>query len=111
MDLNLAGKTVVITGGGSNIGRAISFRFAEERANVVLADYDANQANKVADQIKKNGGEALVIQTDVTDNNQVVNMVKEATDSLDRWISWSIMSVAALWISSLSGRQGKNGRT
>ena len=81
MDLNLAGKTVIITGGGSNIGRAISFRFAEERANVVLADYDANQANKVADQIKNNGGEALVIQTDVRDNNQVVNMVQQATDS------------------------------
>ena len=81
MDLNLEKKTVIVTGGGSNIGRAISLRFAEEKANVVLADYDLNQANKVADQIKKNGGEAAVIQTDVTNNDQVVGMVKEATDT------------------------------
>ncbi|RLA18463.1 MAG: short-chain dehydrogenase, partial [Gammaproteobacteria bacterium] len=38
MDLQLAGKTVIVTGGGSNIGRAISHGFADEKANVVIAD-------------------------------------------------------------------------
>ena len=38
MDLGLAGKTVIVTGGASNIGRAISLNFAKEGANVVVVD-------------------------------------------------------------------------
>ena len=59
MDLDLAGKTVVITGGGSNIGRAISHGFATEKANVVIAELDEPQGNKVANEIKEKGGSAL----------------------------------------------------
>jgi NAD(P)-dependent dehydrogenase (short-subunit alcohol dehydrogenase family) len=43
MDLNLAGKTVIVTGGGSNIGRGICHRFAGEKANVVIAEWDDSQ--------------------------------------------------------------------
>src|SRR3990172_2264225 len=48
MDLNLAGKSVIVTGGGSNIGRAISLAFARERSHVTIADVDEAQAKKVA---------------------------------------------------------------
>lgn len=40
MDLGLAGKTVIVTGGASNIGRSITLTFAQEKCNVVIADYD-----------------------------------------------------------------------
>ena len=43
MDLNLQGKTVIVTGAGSNIGRAIALAFARERANVVVAEIDEGQ--------------------------------------------------------------------
>ena len=53
MDLGLKGKNVIITGGGSNIGRAIVLGFAREGANIVIADIDEKQAAKVADKAKE----------------------------------------------------------
>jgi 2-hydroxycyclohexanecarboxyl-CoA dehydrogenase len=80
MDLGLAGKTVIITGGGSNIGRAISHGFAAEKTNVVIAELDEPQGNKVANEIKEKGGSALFIQTDVTNNDTVVAMIQRTND-------------------------------
>ncbi|MDY6971989.1 MAG: glucose 1-dehydrogenase [Desulfatiglans sp.] len=80
MDMYLDGKTVIVTGGGSNIGRAISHRFAEEKANVVIADMDETQGNKVVEEVKKIGAESIYVKTDITNNDQVVAMVKAATD-------------------------------
>jgi len=55
MDLGLKGKSVIVTGGGSNIGRAIVLGFAKEGAKITIADIDEKQAQKVADQAKKMG--------------------------------------------------------
>ena len=80
MDLDLAGKTVIVTGGGSNIGRAISHSFGEEAANVVIAELDEPQGNKVVDEIIEKGGTAIFIRTDVANNDSVVKMVQRVTD-------------------------------
>jgi 2-hydroxycyclohexanecarboxyl-CoA dehydrogenase len=83
MDLGLKGKNVIVTGGGSNIGRAITLAFAREGANVVIADLDDKQAAKVADKAKKLGaGKAIAVKTDVTDMAAVEAMVKKAKDTL-----------------------------
>ena len=68
MDLGLAGKTIIVTGGGSNIGQAISLAFAGEGSNVALAEIDEAQGKKVAEQANamKAGGRCIVVQTDVT---------------------------------------------
>ena len=55
MDLELKGKSVVVTGGGSNIGRAIVLGFAEEGANITIGDIDVVQAGKVAELALKVG--------------------------------------------------------
>lgn len=81
MDLKLAGKSVIVTGGGANIGRAIAHRFAEEKANVVIAEWDENQGKKVEQELKDMGAKVLFVKTDVTNNDQVVGMVKKATDT------------------------------
>ena len=47
MDLGLEGARVLVTGGASNIGRAIVHDFALERARIVIADIDAQQADRV----------------------------------------------------------------
>lgn len=67
MDLGLAGKRVIVTGGASNIGRAIARTFAEEGAEVVIVDRDATQAERTAGEIRGEGGAACVAVVDVTD--------------------------------------------
>ena len=81
MQLNLKGKSVIVTGGGSNIGRAISLAFAQEGASVAVADIDEQQAQKVVDEALSLGAEAaMFIKTDVTNQESVAAMAKAVTD-------------------------------
>lgn len=80
MDLKLTGKTAIVTGGASNIGRAITLTFAQEGANVVIADFDEPQAQKVAKETEGLPGKVIAVKTDVTDWDQVRAMVKRALD-------------------------------
>ncbi len=78
MELGLAGKTVIITGGGSNIGRAIVHGFAEEGSNIVIAELDPIQGRRVADEVADlgAGGKMAVVATDVTSPESVNAMVE-----------------------------------
>jgi len=80
MDLGLAGKTVIITGGASNIGRAITLGFAEEGANVIIADWDEPQAQKTLEDAKGYGVKGIAIKTDVSDWDDVQQMVRKGLD-------------------------------
>jgi NAD(P)-dependent dehydrogenase (short-subunit alcohol dehydrogenase family) len=81
MDLGLKGKSVVVTGGGSNIGRGIVLAFAAEGAHLTVGDLDEVQAEKVAVLARASGAASVqVIKTDVTDFEQVKAMFKAATD-------------------------------
>ncbi|MDO8531732.1 MAG: glucose 1-dehydrogenase [Dehalococcoidia bacterium] len=84
MDLKLAGKTVIVTGGGSNIGRSIALAFGTEGSNVVLADLDERQGVRVADEIMGAKGRALAVKTDVTDPASVARMVDITLKSFGR---------------------------
>ncbi|MBV1951220.1 MAG: SDR family oxidoreductase [Cycloclasticus sp.] len=81
MDLGLKKKSVIVTGGGSNIGRGIVLAFAQEGANITLADIDEQQANTVAELALKKGASGVqVVKTDVTDLGQVKAMVAAADE-------------------------------
>jgi 2-hydroxycyclohexanecarboxyl-CoA dehydrogenase len=84
MDLNLAGKTVIVTGGGSNIGRAITLGFARERSHLVIAEIDEGQGKKVASECEALGAKALVIPTDVTKWPDVQALVRTAEERFGR---------------------------
>ena len=80
MDMGLAGKSVVVTGGASNIGRSIVLAFADEGANITIGDIDLNQAEKVGKlAIKRGAAGVQVVRTDVTDLIQVQAMFQAAT--------------------------------
>jgi len=82
MDLGYKGKSVVVTGGGSNIGRAISLTFAKEGANVTIGDIDMSQAEKVvkeADALNA-GGKTILAKCDITNMDDVQAMFKKAND-------------------------------
>jgi 2-hydroxycyclohexanecarboxyl-CoA dehydrogenase len=82
MDLGLKDKSVVVTGGASNIGRGIVLAFAAEGAHVTIGDLDEAQAEKVADLARKRGAASVqFVKTDVTDLAQVKAMFKAANES------------------------------
>jgi len=79
--LGLEGKTAIVTGGGSNIGRGIVLAFAEQGANVAIAELDEAQGAKVAKEANALGkGKVENIRTDVTDWDSVQAMVKQTLD-------------------------------
>jgi 2-hydroxycyclohexanecarboxyl-CoA dehydrogenase len=82
MDLGLKGKTAIVTGGASNIGRGISITLASEGANVVIADVDEKQAEKTVDTIKAAGGQAIAVKVDLTNYDEVVAMVDKVVKDL-----------------------------
>jgi 3-oxoacyl-[acyl-carrier protein] reductase len=79
-----AGKTIVITGAGSGIGRATALIFAREGANVVCADLNEAGARETADAVNGKGSQALAVTADVTKRAQVDDMVKRALDAFGR---------------------------
>src|SRR5215472_11899094 len=77
MELNLAGKSVIVTGAGSNIGRAIALAFSREGVHLTIAEIDEGQGQKVAAEAKSAGAaSAAVIAADVTKWESVQAMVR-----------------------------------
>ena len=72
----LSNKVAIVTGGGQGIGEAIAKVYAKEGAKVVIVDINMENATKVAQEIKENGGEALPFKADVTQENDVKKMVE-----------------------------------
>lgn len=83
MDLQLQGKTAVITGGSGGIGRGLVLEFAREGLNVVSASRDLATGEKLAAEAAAMGlsGKVLAVKTDVTDRASVDAMVARANEA------------------------------
>ena len=77
----LDGKAALVTGGASGIGLAAARRFAEEGAQVAIADRNADGAAEAAREI---GSEAVAVGADVTNEDDVANMVRSCIDRFGR---------------------------
>jgi NAD(P)-dependent dehydrogenase (short-subunit alcohol dehydrogenase family) len=76
-----AGKTIIITGAASGIGRATAQIFAREGANVVCADVNEAGGKETAGLVNAKGSQALAVKVDVTSRKQVEDMAKRAVDA------------------------------
>jgi NAD(P)-dependent dehydrogenase (short-subunit alcohol dehydrogenase family) len=76
-DFDFSGKVVLVTGGGSGIGRATSLLFAQHSAKVVIGDVDL-AGEETVKLIKQEKGEATFVRTDVSNSQQVQNLVAAA---------------------------------
>jgi 3-oxoacyl-(acyl-carrier-protein) reductase len=82
--MRLKDKVALITGAGSGIGEATAMRFSEEGAKVVINDVNLEGANKVADKIKANGGEAIVLKADISKKDEVEGMIQKVIEQFGR---------------------------
>jgi NAD(P)-dependent dehydrogenase (short-subunit alcohol dehydrogenase family) len=79
MNITLAGKTALVTGAGSGIGRAIALAFAQLGARVVVAEMDAAKLPKIRAELAACGGKSLVVQTDVRKATDIARLMSEIT--------------------------------
>ena len=98
MELGLKEKNIIITGGGSNIGRSIVHAFAAEGSNITIAELAPAQGEVVAEEVNvmNTGSRVKVIACDITDSEQVKQMVAESIsdfgsgDVLVNNVGWTV---------------------
>jgi len=78
MSGRFAGRGILVTGGGSGIGRAAALLFAREGGRLVVVDQDEGEAQATAKSIREAGGEALAIGADVSREADCRGMVERA---------------------------------
>jgi meso-butanediol dehydrogenase/(S,S)-butanediol dehydrogenase/diacetyl reductase len=104
-------KVVIVTGGGSGLGRVLANRFAEEGAAVIVADIARGRAVAVAEEILDAGGDSLAQTTDVTDASEVNDMVeatREAFGPVDVLINNAAKATDADFLSLKEGAWDKD---
>jgi gluconate 5-dehydrogenase len=77
---DLSGKTALVTGGGSGLGRDMAFALAEAGARLVVPDVNADLAEQSAERIRSIGGQALALHTDVGDPESVKRCFEATRD-------------------------------
>jgi NAD(P)-dependent dehydrogenase (short-subunit alcohol dehydrogenase family) len=77
MDYGLNGQTVIVTGGASGVGRAISLKFADEGSHVTIFDLDEKGGNQAVSEMEAGGSKARLVKVDVTKASEVDAAVKQ----------------------------------
>ncbi len=86
----LEGKTFVVIGASSGIGKGVAIKLGKYRANVVLAARRTELLREVASEVRQAGGQALIVTTDISNYDDIRNLAAAARDeygSIDVWIN------------------------
>ncbi len=86
--MKLEGLVAGITGGGDGFGKAIAHRFAAEGARIAICDINESAAQAVVEEIESQGGEALAVLADVTDNEALSGFVDAIVGRFGRIDIW-----------------------
>ena len=80
----LKGKSIIVTGGGTGLGKSMATRFAELGANLVITSRRQEVIDKTAEELRDHGGKVLAIACDVRDPEQVNDMVNQTVDEFGK---------------------------
>ena len=80
----LKGKSIIVTGGGTGLGKSMATRFAELGANLVITSRRQEVIDKTAEELRDHGGKVLAIACDVRDPEQVNDMVSQTVDEFGK---------------------------
>jgi NAD(P)-dependent dehydrogenase (short-subunit alcohol dehydrogenase family) len=82
--MQLENQVAIVTGGANGIGRATARRYAREGARVVIADIEFETAEKVAEEIRASGGDALPVAVDVRMRESVDELMARSVEEFGR---------------------------
>lgn len=80
----LEGKVAIVTGSASGMGMETAILFAREGAKIAAADWNVEDGERTVELIKKNGGDAIFIKTDVSKAEDIKNMVRKTADTFKK---------------------------
>src|SRR5262245_35004976 len=83
-EMDMQGKTALVTGGGDGIGRAACLEFARAGANLAVVDIDSSGAEKTAIDVRALGVQGRSMTADVSQSAQVQAYVKQTIDTYGR---------------------------
>ena len=95
MSLALEDRVAIITGAGRGLGRAFALRFAEEGAKLLLPDISLERAEGTAKEIRAKGGEAIAMETDISDENATKKMAEKVMQQYGKVDI--LLNNAAIW--------------
>lgn len=105
---NLEGKTIIVTGASSGLGKGLSLAYAKAGANIVAASRNVSKLEELVHEVELMGGKAFAVKTDVTNSADVENMVKVALErfgSIDVLLNNAGMSIPGLLAEHVSEKE------
>ena len=76
--MNFTDKTALVTGAAVGIGRAVALKLAQEGANLVLVDVNAEKLSELKAELKTYSDNVMICECDVTDENTVYEIIAKA---------------------------------
>ncbi len=99
VNIDLSGKSAIVTGSGRGIGRETALLLAQAGAKLTIADVDEASAKSVSEEIQAKGGAAIAVKVDVTNAESPQAMVRAALDAHGRVDI--LVNNAAVWTTKL----------
>lgn len=93
--MNFSGKTALVTGAATGIGRACAVKFAQGGAKVVIADINTDKLESVKEEIEKYTKDVIAAKCDISDEKQVYKTIEKAADAFGKIDI--LINNAALW--------------
>jgi NAD(P)-dependent dehydrogenase (short-subunit alcohol dehydrogenase family) len=89
-------KSIIVTGGGTGLGKSMATRYAELGADLVITSRRQEVINSTAEELREYGGKVLAVSCDVRDPDQVQNMVDQTVNEFGKLTFYSIMQQGIL---------------